>query len=173
VGSHKKKFDSFIAQLANLQSVRISRCLFDRTLDIDYIQIHALSDASEKAYTCLFTCASTRAVHIDLIESLDVPAFIPCFQRFCAQRGMPSTLMSDNTKMFQTVAKEVKNLRGLTSQTSAFFQEKFSFKYLIDLLSIIIRDFNNKILILLSNSQVVKKSKSMRRGVCFSAKNFG
>ena len=47
--SHKKKFDSFIAQLANVQSVRISRCLFDRTLDIDYIQIHALSDASEKA----------------------------------------------------------------------------------------------------------------------------
>jgi len=61
-------------------------------------------------------------------------------------------------------------LRGSTSQKNAFFQEKFNFQHLIYLLSIIIRDFNNKILILLSNSQVVKKSKSMRRGVCFSAK---
>ena len=115
---------------------------------------------------------STRAVHIDLIESLDVPAFIPCFQRFCAQRGMPSTLISDNTKMFQTVAKEVKNLRGLTSQTNAFFQEKFSFKYLIDLLSIIIRDFNNKILILLSNSQVVKKIQKYEKRCMFFSKKF-
>jgi len=61
-------------------------------------------------------------------------------------------------------------LRGSTSQKNAFFQEKFNFQHLIYLLSIIIRDFNNKILILLSNSQVVKKSKGMRRGVCFSAK---
>ena len=64
----------------------------------------------------------------------------------------------------------ISKLKGLDQSKNAFFQEKFSFQYLISLLSIIIRDFNNKILILLSNSQVVKKSKCMRRGVCFSAK---
>ena len=72
--------------------------------------LYSRGSSAEKAYICLFTCASTRAVHLELVESLDVQSFIRCFRRFCARRGMPRTLISDNAKTFQTVAKEVKNL---------------------------------------------------------------
>lgn len=41
--------------------------------------------SENKCYVCLFTCASTRAVHLELVESLDVNAFIRCFRRFCAR----------------------------------------------------------------------------------------
>ena len=49
-----------------------------------------------KYYICLFTCASTRAVHLELVESLDVDSFIRAFRKFSARRGLPATILSDN-----------------------------------------------------------------------------
>ena len=36
-------------------------------------------------YICLFTCTTTRAVHLELVESLEVENFIPFFRRFTAR----------------------------------------------------------------------------------------
>ena len=85
VGSQKKKFDSFIAQLSSLQSVRISRCLFNRTLDIDYVQIHALSDASEKAY------ASVVYLHIVYVSDEIDSQFLASKAKFSSlkKQGIP------------------------------------------------------------------------------------
>ena len=48
------------------------------------------SDKSvKKCYIALFTCALTRAVHLEIVESLDVDAFIRSFRRFTARRGVP------------------------------------------------------------------------------------
>ena len=63
-----------------------------------------------KSYVCLFTCASTRAVHLELVENLTVEAFIRAFRRFCARRGLPATIISDNAKTFKSASKEVKKL---------------------------------------------------------------
>ena len=69
------------------------------------------SDKSDnKCYIALFTCASTRAVHLELVESLDVDAFIRCFRRFTARRGVPSCIISDNAKTYKAMAKEVRVL---------------------------------------------------------------
>ena len=54
-----------------------------------------------KCYVCLYTCLSTRAVHLERVESLDVEAFIRSFRRFCARGGLPATLLSDNAKTFK------------------------------------------------------------------------
>ena len=63
-----------------------------------------------KAYVCLFTCAATRAVHLELVTSLSVETFICVFRRFCTRRGLPALLITDNAKTFRSVSKEVKNL---------------------------------------------------------------
>ena len=42
-------------------------------------------DGSQKYYVCLFTCLSTRAIHLELVESLHVEAFLRAFRRFCAR----------------------------------------------------------------------------------------
>lgn len=62
----------------------------------------------EKAYVCLFTCASTRALHLELVPNLSVNTFLQSFRRFTARRGLPSKLLSDNAKTFKAAAKEVK-----------------------------------------------------------------
>ena len=68
------------------------------------------NEISEKVYICLFTCASTRAVHLELVPSLSVPSFLQAFRRFVSRRDLPSRLITDNTKTFKGAAKEVKNI---------------------------------------------------------------
>ena len=76
-----------------------------------------------KAYVCLFTCAATRAVHLELVTSLSVEAFICVFRRFCARRGLPALLITDNAKTFRSVSKEVKNLLR-SPRLSEYFMTK-------------------------------------------------
>ena len=91
---------------------------------IDFAGPLIVSDMpNNKCYICLFTCASTRAVHLELVETLDVESFIRAFRRFCARRGLPSRVLSDNAKTFKSAAKEVKTLLR-----SPRFNEHFSCK---------------------------------------------
>ena len=48
-----------------------------------------------KRYGCLFTCYNTRAVHIEVLPSLETDTFINGFIRFIARRGNPEKLWSD------------------------------------------------------------------------------
>ncbi|XP_013381171.1 uncharacterized protein LOC106152206 [Lingula anatina] len=52
--------------------------------------------AVAKRYGCVFTCFKTRAVHIEVLDSLETDSFINGFIRFVARRGYPSKVYSDN-----------------------------------------------------------------------------
>ena len=67
-------------------------------------------NSSQKVYVCLFTCASTRAVHLELTRGLSVEAFLLAFRRFTSRRGLPATLNSDNAKTFKSSAREVRKI---------------------------------------------------------------
>ena len=60
-----------------------------------------------KSYICLFTCASTRAVHLELLRDLSTNMFLTAFRRFVSRRGMPSKILTDNAKTFKAAAREV------------------------------------------------------------------
>ncbi|XP_014676130.1 PREDICTED: uncharacterized protein LOC106816087 [Priapulus caudatus] len=49
-----------------------------------------------KRYGCLFTCLTTRAVHIEVCHSLETDFFINALQRFISRRGNPVEVRSDN-----------------------------------------------------------------------------
>ena len=49
-----------------------------------------------KRYGCIFTCFTTRAVHIEILCSMDTDAFINALRRFVARRGNPVKIWSDN-----------------------------------------------------------------------------
>ena len=53
-----------------------------------------------KCYIALFTCASTRALHLELVPDLHANSFIRAFTRFIGRRGLPSRIVSDNGKTF-------------------------------------------------------------------------
>lgn len=49
-----------------------------------------------KVYVCLFTRASTRAVHLELTRGMNVQDFPLAFRKFASRRGLPATIQSDN-----------------------------------------------------------------------------
>ena len=49
-----------------------------------------------KRYGCVYSCAVSRAVHIEKLDSLNTDSFINGFVRFVSRRGHPKTVMSDN-----------------------------------------------------------------------------
>ena len=68
------------------------------------------NESSQKAYICLYTCASTRAIHLELLRDLSVKSFLQSFRRFASRQGLPSTLLSDNTETFKDGSKEVNTI---------------------------------------------------------------
>ncbi|XP_046863330.1 uncharacterized protein LOC124457083 [Xenia sp. Carnegie-2017] len=66
-----------------------------------------LSDNPTKLYILLFTCASTRAINLELTPSLSVPAFLRAFRRYASRRALPYLLISDNAKTFQGAFLEI------------------------------------------------------------------
>ena len=52
--------------------------------------------AQAKRYGVVFSCLTSRSIHLEVAESLDIDAFINCFRRFVARRGHPHTVYSDN-----------------------------------------------------------------------------
>jgi transposase InsO family protein len=62
-------------------------------------------------YICLFTCASTRAVHLEVVTDLAVPTFISeAFRRFASRKSLPKVLISDNASTYQSAAEELLKL---------------------------------------------------------------
>ena len=67
-----------------------------------YIRNH---DSSQKVWVCLFTCCIVRAVHLELVWDMTAQAFIRALKRFTSRRGLPSLIVSDNSKTFKSSAK--------------------------------------------------------------------
>ena len=68
-------------------------------------------NATEKVYVCLFTCAATRAVHLELVDACSAEQFLKAFRRFASRRGLPRVVMSDNAKNFKSCRNEIEKIR--------------------------------------------------------------
>ncbi|XP_045448920.1 uncharacterized protein LOC123657418 [Melitaea cinxia] len=55
---------------------------------------------TSKGYVAVFVCFSTKAVHLELVSDLSTPGFLAAFRRFCARRGCPRRVYSDNGTNF-------------------------------------------------------------------------
>ena len=60
-----------------------------------------------KRYGVLFTCLTTRAVHIEIAHSLETDAFIMALRRMMARRGRPAHIWSDNGTNFVGADREL------------------------------------------------------------------
>ena len=63
------------------------------------------NDLAVKIWIALFVCATTRAVHLEVVSSLSAEDFLLAFRRFSARRGRPSEMISDNATNFRAAAK--------------------------------------------------------------------
>ena len=68
------------------------------------------SPSKEKMYVCLYTCLTTRAVHLEVVEDLSTSAFLNSFIRFISRRGVPKYVRSDCGTNFKLGQKVIQKL---------------------------------------------------------------
>ena len=108
------------SQFADLQSNQVSNNPLFTHIGLDFARPLYIKEAcrsskesdsdSNKVYVCLFTCASTWAVHLELTRRLNVQDFLLAFRRFANRRGLPAMIQSDNAKTFQSSSKEIRKI---------------------------------------------------------------
>lgn len=87
----------------------------------------------QKAYIVLFTCATTRALHLELASDMTTEKFLMAFRRFSGRRGVPHTIYSDNARTFQAAHKELEQLCQLFKDpriNQHFAHLRISWKYI-------------------------------------------
>lgn len=61
----------------------------------------------------MFTCMTIRAIHLEILSSMDADAFLNPLMRFGACRGLPEYIRSDNGTNFVKENKEIADvIRG-------------------------------------------------------------
>ena len=115
--SQKPYSEPLTAQLPDYRvtdsSVPFSTCGIDFAGPF-YVR-HSKEVISDKVYLCLYTCASSRAVYLDLSTYLTAEAFIRSFKRFGARRGFPQRVISDNANNFKSANQQLSALFELPS----------------------------------------------------------
>ena len=69
--------------------------------------IYSRNENLSKCYLLLFTCATTRALHLEITQDVSANTLTLTLRRFMARRGNPRLFISDNFKSFKSL--EVKN----------------------------------------------------------------
>ena len=63
---------------------------------------------AEKRWGIIFKCMTTRAVHLDLVESMDADAFLLAYNRFYPRKGVPYEILCDCGTNFKGADSELK-----------------------------------------------------------------
>lgn len=61
-----------------------------------------------KRYGIIFTCFSTRAIHLELIEDMSTDSALNAIRRFIARRGTPEEIYADNGGNFIGTSRELR-----------------------------------------------------------------
>jgi hypothetical protein len=85
-----------------------------------------------KVYVLLLTCATTRAVHLELTRRLDVPMFLLAIRRFVARRGLPASFISDNAKTFKSASKDLKKVIRSQEFSRYMTENRVCWKFIVD-----------------------------------------
>ena len=87
----------------------------------------------KKVYICLFVCCVTGALHLELAQDLSAPTFLNCLRRFCAKRGTPRIINSDNAKTFKSSSKLLKKFLNDQSVKDFLESKRLEWKFNIAL----------------------------------------
>ncbi|XP_064625956.1 uncharacterized protein LOC135486787 [Lineus longissimus] len=91
-----------------------------------------IKDSIQKVYVCLFTCCTTRGIHLEITPDLTVESFLRAFRRFTSTHSVPSLIYCDNAKTFTSADTELKRLYNIvgTEQFQNHLSKKgITFKY--------------------------------------------
>lgn len=96
-----------------LPSFRITESPPFSVTGLDFFGPLFTKGSDSKFYGLIFSCAVTRAIHIEIVPNLTTESFMLGFRRFIARRGWCSIIISDNAKTFKRGDFEFKQMWGV------------------------------------------------------------
>lgn len=79
-----------------------------------------------KSYAAVFVCCVTKAVHIELVHSVDTNDFIAALKRFVARRGIVHNIYSDNGTNFVGAYNELRKIHQQHKKDYSHISNAFS-----------------------------------------------
>ena len=83
-----------------------------------------------KIYIVLFTCCVSRAVHLEIVDSVSAESFAFAFRRFISRRGLPQIMLSDNATNFIGHETLLKKLYEMAYNSDLFNSFKVEWKFI-------------------------------------------
>ena len=97
---------SYRAADGGLPSFRIEPCRAFAKVGLDFFG-PLITGAGTKSWVLLITCATSRAVHLELVKSQHTDDVKLALRRFFAIRGAPVLIYSDNAKTFHALLTHI------------------------------------------------------------------
>ena len=96
-----------------LPNYRVSHSKPFNTVGVDYsgpIMLYNDTGEADKYYVCLFTCTTSRAVHLELAPDMTAQTFLQLLRRFIARYSCPRTIISDNGTNLRATASLIEKI---------------------------------------------------------------
>ena len=72
----------------------------------------------KKIWVIVYTCCAMRAVHLEVLQSMNTTELLMSLRRFKARRGCPRTFYSDNARAYKRAAEDLKTLCKMMEDTN-------------------------------------------------------
>ncbi|GFW11578.1 integrase catalytic domain-containing protein [Trichonephila clavipes] len=96
----RHKWQQWSSEAEGLTEIKIPRFYLGAILVKD-------NQGTRKFYVSLFTCAVTRAVHLELVSDMSTKCFLLALRRFLARRGNCKVIYSGNARTFKAAEREL------------------------------------------------------------------
>ena len=87
------------------------------------------NNGTSKIYIVVFTCPTSRAIHLEIAQSLSAESFLQALRRYVSRRGIPATILTDNAQYFKRTDKILKKLFSSKEVTNYLLQKRIIWKY--------------------------------------------
>ena len=120
---------------AALPDFRVTEAPPFSTTGVDFagpLFVKAKSGEMVKSYICLFSCFITRAVHLELVSDLATATFVNCLRRFCARKGTPVRIVSDNAKTFKATSRLLHEILSAAKVADLLVSKRITWRFNLD-----------------------------------------
>ncbi|TMS33196.1 hypothetical protein L596_000963 [Steinernema carpocapsae] len=87
-----------------------AHCGLDYFGPLKISNIYRSNVTEEKAYGAIFTCCTTRLIHLELVSSNNTIQFLNALRRFFGRRGVPLSITCDNQPAFNLGEKMLQEI---------------------------------------------------------------
>jgi len=98
--------------MANLPPAQAQKAFFK--IGVDFFGPFSVGQGrgTKKVWGIVFSCLASRAIHLDVADSLETGSFLNSFRRFVARRGKCSEVYSDNGTNLVGAWREIRSALG-------------------------------------------------------------